>query len=684
MLLISCIAILAAPAGASAAASTWTSQFSACGGQDDTERGSGQIDAAGRMYLPCSRSDRGGNVGFDNHIGVFNHVGQKFERIPLNFDRDGKNWRASDVAPSPDGAFLYVMRYGDGLVYRFVRQGNSGYNYIANSQAEWSLDSFPWNGCAKRPQGQFLATDGNGDIYVSHGLWWNNPVPAHASDCDKKQVDTIVKYRPEANKGRYLTRFGQKVEQGGNAWALGSSRGAWGGIAVTANGDRVFVADINNSRIQRFDRPAGTQIENYTPELTLGRNGGSIDANWCYEELVRGLSAPYDVAMSANGEILALNTSCTTGNFWMGVPAGTLEVHRYSQQGPLLGLIRMQSDGQQRVHGISLDRSNNVHLVQGKLTAFAPARWNDAGGDARGGGPLGGTATIDTTAPAITSATAPAETSDRTIAITLAAADNVGVTEMNLTLDGVSGGWTPFSSGFGLTLADRLGAHVITIQVRDAVGNASAATTLTVNRVAAQAVAPVVGGGGAVAVAKPRPKPEPGTKPRPKPKPAPAAGTKHTPAPVITRVNIPVQVVRGRSARVRVSAYGGAHQVRYSTHNGRWGKWRSIKDSKPLVLPRGAGWKPVFTQVRNRSGKRSKVWFHTVFVAKQGTQWVKGTAKADRLRAARSTTHIDVSNFDNEVDTVTCTSRMDTVLAQPEDKVSRSCKRVVRVKMPRW
>lgn len=689
MLLLAVAALLVMPTAATAA-TTFASVAEACGGHDDNERGSGQVDAQGRLYIPCSVS---AEYGFDNHIGVFNAAGQKIARIDLEFFRDGRNYRATDVAPSPDGRYLYVMRMGDGLVWRFVRQGDTGYRYRADSQAEWRLADFPWKGCMKRPQGQFLATDGNGDLYVSHGLWWNSgDLPADATACDRLRADTVVKYRPEAGGGRFLSTFGEK---GGDTWALGYSRGAWGGVAVTATGDRVFVTDINNSRVQRFDRVPGT--DTYAVKLAFGRApGSSIEANWCYDETDLGLSAPYDVAMSAAGELLAINTSCTTGAWDQNPPKGTLEVYRYAQSGGApRGVIRIASEGRRRVHGIAVDRAGNVHLVQGERVGMRPASFTDSGADAGGGGPLGGTASVDVTAPTL-SVTAPASTIGRTVTVTADAADAVGVTEMRLAVDGAWQPWQPYVRSFDHTLADRLGDHHLAVLVRDGNGNVSLERAVTIRRDAAPVVRPVEpaqppadGGaqqpapGGVVAAPNPAPAVGGGV---PAVVAGGGAGRADSTRPRIRSVRIPVQVFRGRAASVVVRADDNVRvsRVRFTTGNGRWTKWVPLRPRHGVLLPAGAGWKGVLVQVADAAGNRSTPWFQPVFMAPRGAQWRKGTAGVDRVRTGRGTQHIDSSSFDRVADRISCGGGHDTVLAQPEDVVARDCERVTRLRMPPW
>src|SRR5687767_10846582 len=101
--------LLALPAHASAGILNVPSEAERCGGavvngqQVGSERGSGQLDGAGRLYLPCSQNEAGAH---DNYILVLNAAGQRVGKVPLEFVAgSGTTHRASDVAPSPDGSF---------------------------------------------------------------------------------------------------------------------------------------------------------------------------------------------------------------------------------------------------------------------------------------------------------------------------------------------------------------------------------------------------------------------------------------------------------------------------------------------------------------------------------------------------------------------------------------------------
>ena len=650
---------LVAPGAARSATVTWTATAEACGGASAAERGSGQLDASGNLYVPCSQDPAAttsvacpyaANTRYGqpmNHIAIINGTGTKTKLIPLDFDRNCVSSRAADVAPSPDGSFLYAIRYSDGAVYRFDRQADGSYR----AQEDWELATFPEQGETipiNEARGQFLATDANGDIYMSAGLWTGrNGIPS--TDV------AIVKYHAD---GTYVTRFGRHNDQ---TWALGNARGSFGGVAVTADGKRVFVADINNSRIQRFDRGAdGT----YTPVLEMGNPSRSLDGS-CFSS--GELAAPYDVSLSTGGEVVVINTTCyAEAGDGSGLPTATVDVQRFAQDGASRGNILVRVQGDNRVHGIAMDAGNGIHLVTGLVAMRPQGGWTDAGAAAGGMGPMGGTGgySPDVTAPTV-SLTAPATTTTRVVTLTIAAADDRGVTQMRIATDGVWGAWQNAAATYSHTLADRYGAHAVSVQVRDAAGNESAQANATINR-----PAPV--------------DPDPVDPPHP---PIGGGGGGDTVKPAIRMVRMPAQLSGGRSlltVYVTASDNVGATQVRFSTGTGTWGVWQPIAGRHVLRMRGLAGWRGVFIQVQDAAGNRSTPWFQTVLVAPLRSAWRRGGSAADTLRAGVGSQFIDVSQFDGDVDHVSCGAGIDAVFAQPDDVVAADCERVTRVKMPAW
>lgn len=661
------LALMLALPGGAGAASTWASQPTACGGST-TERGSGQMDDDGKLYVACSKIENG---NYYHHVRIYGTDGGVLAMVPLMFDPAENLLRlAADVAPSPHGEFLYVIRYDQRLTYRFNRVGGPG-TYQYRVDPTWRLAAFPGAGGgapAYQPRGMFLATDRAGDIYFSSGLW---------SDGLGVPVDhTIVKYRAD---GSYVTRFGLV----GNSWATGTAYDEFTGIAVTADGRRVFVADKLNSRVHRFDRTGAT----YAPVLTMGNTQASDPGRGgqCLADGV--LASPYDLALSPSGAINVISTTCFYTGGAFGTPDRTAEVQRWSQGGRVLGMVHATTATYEKVHGISVDRIGRIHLAQGGVVLLPPAGLNDAGAGDGGPGPMGYDAPIvpggggggpivgapDQAAPVISSATAPATTTAAAITLALAATDDRAVTEVRVREDGVQYGWRPWATSLPHTLSGGNVEHVLEIQVRDAAGNLSAPATVRITQ-----------------VAPPAPKPsQPGT-PRPVLPATPGApvaggGGSDTTRPLLTAVTMSPQVP-GRSlvVRLRASDEVGVTLVRFATENGRWGSWRTLRSSYAIRLTSGQGWKGVFVQVRDAAGNRSRGWYQSVLSAPRTAHWVRGSAKADRMRMAGGREHADLSAYDGRADRITCGGGSDTVLLQPEDAASADCERVVRLVTPKW
>jgi hypothetical protein len=417
----------------------------------------------------------------------------------------------------------------------------------------------------------------------------------------------------------------------------------------------------------------------------MGMNQQTDPNRWgaCYGDGV--LAGAYDVAMSARGELLVINTTCYNDGRYAAWPVATIEVQRFGQDGSIRGSIISRSLGAHRIHGIAVDRTGNLHLVQAKAVLRPAGGWSDAGSDAGGGGPLGGTAAVDITAPTVTVLAVPATTTQRTITIGVAATDAVGVTELRIGEDGVQGAWRPFVGSFQHVLTDRFGAHQLVVEVRDAAGNVSAPAVASVTWTEPVAPPPV----------QPAPtepdQPAPGQPGQPTPI-GPTVdggggddGAAELPRPRIVSATVPVQVFAGRRIVVGVRATGDSPvtQVRFSTV-GRWSAWQPIAGKRAVVLPAGVGWKGLLVQVVDEAGTRSVPWFQPILMGPRGVQWSKGTAKADRIATGRGSQHIDASSFDQVVDRISCGAGTDTVYAQPDDVVARDCERVTRVKMPAW
>lgn len=301
-----------APVPAVAAEDYYVTAFDCWG-----RRGSGQVDSASNLYVACNAL--GGFVR--PNVQVFDAVGTRRQTIYLN-------GYATDVAPSPDGAYLYVVDNQSKSARRYNRGATGAYTL----DAAWKLDDYLQWGTPYRPLGEFLATDAAGNIYFSSGTWTAAPT-------------SVIKYD---SQGRFLTQFGAWE----NSWTTGIFYWMNSGVAVTPDGSSVYVAEVGNNRIQRFDRQ---QDGSYLYSWMIG-NDPAIDEDartgWCGTDVRGGrLSAPYDIGLDGAGNIYALNTSC-------------VQVKKFAPDGTWLHTQQLTNIGGGYIHGMAVDRAGRVYLAE--------------------------------------------------------------------------------------------------------------------------------------------------------------------------------------------------------------------------------------------------------------------------------------------------------------------------------
>jgi sugar lactone lactonase YvrE len=304
---------LRAPIATAATDSAYRLDSFPCGGR----RGGGQTDAAGNLYVPCLFQ----NGVTRPHIAVFNASGARTATIYTDV-------YYSDVAPSPDGSFLYVMTFSSKNARRLDRQLDGTYR----TNASWRPQNFPMWGGSYTPLGEFIATDDTGNIYISSGTWTDAP-------------NAIVKYAPN---GSYITSFGDYLE----TWDLNFFYWVNAGIGVSPDGASVYVAEVGNNRVQRFDRQGDGS---YRGTFAMG-NDPTLDANprdgWCGDDdRAARLAAPYDIGLDAQGTIYIINSTC-----W--------EVKRFSSTGVALGTQILPNVYSEHVHGLAVDRSGRIYIPE--------------------------------------------------------------------------------------------------------------------------------------------------------------------------------------------------------------------------------------------------------------------------------------------------------------------------------
>jgi hypothetical protein len=501
--------VLTVPSSASAAEG-YVVEDSDCAGT----WGGGQFDENGTSYAACGQ-----------HIRV--------ERSNGAVSWYPSGGTAYDVAPSPNGDYLYVTNLSQ--VWR-LNFGGGTYHYDPN----WSLGTFPYAG-ERTVTPYWIAADGWGNIYVSDARFM-----------------TVVKFRPD---GTFITRFAEYTN--GNAGDASSWKPAeiyWriGGVSVSRDGRHVYVGEVGNSRVQRFDwQPDGSYrfatMWGNTREFDPGRVGSCADGRF---------AAPYDTGVDPWGYVYVANTTCG-------------QIQKFTKDGAHLytsPVLRRYNDGSAvRNHGISVDAHGNAASGEPgrriRRTTAEPGPW-----------PAIDPLVADTTAPTLSQVTVPAKTTTRTITVSVTATDDRRVSHVRIAgEDGNYGGWTGVNPGGATftiqhTLSAGYGTKGLFVQVRDAAENTSGQLYRTLSYEA-----------------------------------PPGEGPDVT-APTITSFTVPATTTT-RTISVGVSATDnkGATQMRFANEDGVWGGWIAYAANATHTLTAGNGAKVVFVQVRDAADNRSQL-----------------------------------------------------------------------------
>lgn len=508
-------------------------------------------------------------MGQSDEAGVFYSMcGQRIRRYDRNGERmPDVNLPAGlgsprDVAPSLDGAFLYVSQ-GANTPRRLNRRADG--TYVLD--AAWRLKQFSvWN-VKWTPIGHALATDGRGDIYVSNGSYWTNA----------DTQNSVAKFRPD---GTSITAFGD----------YGKTPGMWvtnQDIAVSRDGRRVYVGEncgtacvytdpnYSASRVTRYDYSAGGTYR-YTRIISAQ---GAMDGNRFPRCTSAGAThSAYSLAMDGNDQLYATSTTCgRIQQFHTGPnPADDRFVRSVGTM-----LESTTGDGV-RNHYISADWAGRIYAYEWNRT-FTPKVITLP---ALPRPPIEPLPEPDVQAPVLTSITIPAITTTRTVAAGITATDDRGVTEMQFANeDGVWGPWQPFVSPVNYELSANFGIKRVNVRVRDMAGNT---TELVFATTEYRAAAPPPGGGD----------PPPGGNP--------PAGGADAADPIIVSATAP-GLIATNTLPVTVEATDdvAVTGIRFANEDGNWSAYRPFAATTQWNLTPGQGGKVVYVMVRDAAGRES-------------------------------------------------------------------------------
>lgn len=234
---------------------------------------------------------------------------------------------ANDVAPAPDGAYVYVSGGGTTPLRRFDRAANG--TFAQNHT--WVPPTFAWEGETYPAKGRQIATDGYGNLYVANGIWTD------------ELLHVVTKFAPD---GRSLAVFGGFE----NTWDAGTFF-ALSGIGVSRDGRHVYTTEVHNNRVQRFD----LQADGAYGYATMWGNHAASDPNRGGSCEPKQFAAPHDLAVDGWGDVWVASTSCTllcTCQLSGGVPGARARLPRGRSCLPAGGEARdCCADGRPRLDG---------------------------------------------------------------------------------------------------------------------------------------------------------------------------------------------------------------------------------------------------------------------------------------------------------------------------------------------
>jgi hypothetical protein len=473
-----------------------------------------------------------------------------------------------DVAPSPDGSFLYLSQDSRTPV-RLNRQADGTYKL----DAAWKLQAFPAGGKNWTPIGNHITVDGLGSIYLSNGSYWVSNAVATPGQ--------IVKFAPD---GSYLTSFGD----------VGPVDGQWNAnqdVAVSRDGRRVYVGencstscqngavDYQPSRITRYDYTPSGQ---YRFTKIISRVGPYNGKKYPQCEDPGAVHSAYTLGLDARDYLYAGSVSCGYIQQFKTDPDPAKETFVKTIVKNLSGNTGVHN------HWLAVDAAGRIFTAEWQLR-FDPKA------PAIPATPMPAPPALpapDLQAPTIANVVLPATTTSQDIAVTITATDNVAVSEMRLAdQNGTYGPWQPFASPVTVHLTNGYSIKGVFVQVRDMAGNESTAVYKTTNYVAPADAGGDGGGGdggGGGGVQNP------------------PAGAPDNAAPVIGSATAPA-VTATREITINVAATDdkAVTQIRFANEDGNWSGWRNFAAANTWTITNGYLNKLIFVQVRDAAGNES-------------------------------------------------------------------------------
>lgn len=525
--------VVALPASAAAAITVDPAYTSAA--MPDACIGFGQSDQNGVLYAACATK-----------VMRWDRYGAALPEISLaGMGLNGP----LDVAPSPDGRFLYVTQGANAP--RRLNRGNTGAYTL---DAAWRLGQFlVWN-VPSAPIGHAIETDGRGDIYVS------NAARLHGYQ------RSIAKYSPD---GTFITAFGDWGREPGN-WVANQ------GFTVSRDGRRVYVgencgtnciygtAGYDGSRVTRYDFTAGGTYRFSRIVSAQGPYNGRPFAD-CPDP--GAVHSAYAVALDYWDNLYVTSTTCHRIQVFAtdADPAKDRFVKSLVQWPDAPGRNHyLMSDWAGRLYAREWNRvfrPTNPRVPALPLPALAPLP------------------APDVVAPVLRAITLPAGTTTRDVEVGIDATDDVAVAELQLAReDGTWGPWQPYAPAVTYRLSDGYGVKGVYVRVRDMAGNESNAVYRTLTY-----VAPVDGDAGA---------------------PPPPVGDAADP--VLTSITVPA-LTATQVVQVQVEATDdvGVRHVRLANEDGNWAAWQPFAAVVDWQLSANVGAKAVYVQVRDGAGRES-------------------------------------------------------------------------------